>query len=187
MQIQNRGTIAGNLCNASPAADGAPPLLALEASVELVSARGTRIVALDEFLIGNRRTARQADEIMTAILAPRRLEQAQSSFVKLGARKYLVISIVMAAVLVDVGDDRRIRTARIAVGSASETARRLRVLEARLVGMRADAELRHVVEEDDLAGLSPIDDVRASAAYRLIAARHLVGQALVEATRRADG
>src|SRR5262249_61061674 len=74
VQIQNRGTVAGNLCNASPAADGVPPLLALDAQVELVSPAGKRQIPLGEFLTGNRKTLRVANEILTGILVPRRME-----------------------------------------------------------------------------------------------------------------
>ena len=181
VQIQNRATIGGNLCNASPAADGAPPLLALEAQIELASPRGLRRLPLDQFLVGNRKTLRAPDEIMTAILIPRALDHARSAFVKLGARRYLVISIVMAAVLLDIDSDRRIRAARIAVGAASETARRLVPLEQRLVGGNADSSLAQFIANEDIALLSPIDDVRATAAYRLGAARELIARALAEA------
>lgn len=177
-QIQNRATIAGNLCNASPAADGAPPLLALDAQVELVSPRGLRALPLDQFLVGNRRTARSADEIMTAILVPRAHENARSAFLKLGARRYLVISIVMVAALLDMDAGRRIRAARIAVGAASPVARRLRRLEQRLVGREADRTLADDLSPDDFEDLSPIDDLRATAEYRRDAAAELVARAL---------
>src|SRR5580693_3702672 len=102
VQIQNRGTIAGNLCNASPAADGVPPLLILDAEVEIASRRGVRRLPLAEFIAGNRRTALARDEIVTAIIAPAPTETMRSAFLKLGARRYLVISIVMVAALLDV-------------------------------------------------------------------------------------
>ena len=90
LQIQNRGTIAGNLCNASPAADGVPPLLILEAEVEIASMRGLRRLPLSQFILGNRRTALASDEILTAIVAPAPSETMRSAFLKLGARRYLV-------------------------------------------------------------------------------------------------
>ena len=180
IQIQNRATIGGNLCNASPAADGAPPLLALDASVELASHRGRRIIPLGEFLTGNRKTARENDELLVAIHIPRDLDDASSSFLKLGARKYLVISIVMVAAIVRVVD-AHIRQARVAVGAASVAARRLRALETRLVGCEAHVDFAEIVTADDLSALSPIDDVRASAAYRIDAAREVVARALREA------
>jgi CO/xanthine dehydrogenase FAD-binding subunit len=177
VQIQNRGTVGGNLCNASPAADGVPPLLALDAQVELVSRHGSRRMALADFIVGNRKTQRRTDELLTAILVPRGIEDAASTFVKLGARRYLVISISMVAAVLQVRDGL-ISSLRIAVGSCSEVARRLPELEARLVGVAAHADLRGFVTPDHLSRLSPIDDVRATAHYRLDAALHLVRRAL---------
>src|ERR1700736_6919211 len=116
VQIQNRGTVAGNLCNASPAADGVPPLLALDAEVELTSRSHVRKMPLAEFIVGNRKTLRQPEELLTAVLIPRALENAASMFVKLGARRYLVLSISMVAVVVKLSD-RRILEGRVAVGS----------------------------------------------------------------------
>lgn len=181
IQIQNRGTIGGNLCNASPAADGAPPLMALDAEVELVSPGGLRRMRVEDFLIGNRRTQLRPDEIMRNVIVPRASARARSAFVKLGARKYLVISIVMVAALIEVDPDRRIRAARIAVGSASEKARRLRDFEGRLVGRAVDDPAALCMSADDMATLSPIDDMRATAAYRRAAAATLVARAIAEA------
>ncbi len=87
IQIQNRGTVAGNLCNASPAADGVPPLLALDAEVELASAAGKRRLPLAKFIVGNRKTLRHPEEILTQVIVPRRLDDASSAFLKLGARR----------------------------------------------------------------------------------------------------
>ncbi len=180
VQIQNRATIGGNLCNASPAADGAPPLLALDAEVELASPRGSRRMPLEQFTLGNRRTARAVDEIMTAVIMPQQPATARSTFLKLGARDYLVISIVMVAALLDIDRNNTIRAARIAIGAASPTAQRLRDLEARLIGRPADARIADDLSPADFAALNPIDDVRATAAYRLEAAHELVRRALLE-------
>jgi CO/xanthine dehydrogenase FAD-binding subunit len=177
VQIQNAGTIAGNLCNASPAADGVPPLLTLDAAVELASRRGKRVVPLGDFITGNRRTARRADELMTAVLVPRPHHAARAGFAKLGARKYLVISIVMAAAVLEV-DAHRVAAARVAVGACSAVARRLPALEAALFGRPCAAGLGALVSEAHLAPLSPIDDVRGTAAYRRDAARTVVARLL---------
>jgi CO/xanthine dehydrogenase FAD-binding subunit len=177
VQIQNRGTVAGNLCNASPAADGVPPLLALDAEVELVSNVGVRRLPLADFIVGNRKTQRKADELLAAVLVPRALANAASTFVKLGARRYLVISISMVAVVVLVSD-RRILEARVAVGSCSAMARRLRALESDLVGASVRDGLGEVVGPEHLAPLSPIDDVRATSEYRMDASLRLVQRAL---------
>jgi CO/xanthine dehydrogenase FAD-binding subunit len=179
VQIQNAGTIAGNLCNASPAADGVPPLLALDATVELASRAGRRVVPLGDFITGNRRTARRADELMTAVRVPRPRHAARAGFAKLGARKYLVISIVMAAAVLEVDADR-IAVARVAVGACSAVARRLPALEAALCGQPCAPGLGAVVSKAHLAPLSPIDDVRGSAAYRRDAARTVLARLLDE-------
>lgn len=179
VQIQNAGTLCGNLCNASPAADGVPPLLALEAQVELASHAGRRVLPLGEFVLGNRRTALAADELMTAILVPRPAGPTRSTFLKLGARKYLVISIVMVAVAITETPNHAIAAARVAVGACSAAARRLPELEAALAGRPIDARLGDLVDPAHLAPLSPIDDIRATAAYRRDAALTLVRRALV--------
>jgi CO/xanthine dehydrogenase FAD-binding subunit len=181
VQIQNRGTIAGNLCNASPAADGVPPLLALDAEVELVSSCGTRRLALSDFILGNRHTARAPDEILSAVIVPEARPCARSAFVKLGARRYLVISIVMAAVVVECASDRTICDARIAIGSASVVATRLPALEARLRGHAIEADVSATITAEELAPLAPIDDIRAKASYRMGAARELIARALMQA------
>jgi CO/xanthine dehydrogenase FAD-binding subunit len=164
-QIQNAGTIAGNLCNASPAADGVPPLLALGAEVELASRAGSRRVKLGAFITGNRRTLLQPGELVVAIHVPRPAHAARSAFLKLGARRYLVISIVMAAAMLEI-ENGRIAAAHIAVGACSAVAQRLPALEASLKGATIDAALAGRVAPAHLAPLAPIDDVRGSAAYR---------------------
>ena len=175
-QIQNRATVAGNLCNASPAADGVPPLLALDAEIDLLSARGERRVPLASFITGNRKTVREAGEIVTAILVPRTIE-GPSAFLKLGARRYLVISIAMVAAILETDSTGRVAQARVAVGSCSPVARRLTQLEQELVGASLGA-LGTRVEPRHLDVLSPIDDLRGTAEYRRDAARTLVARAL---------
>lgn len=178
IQIQNRGTIAGNLCNASPAADGVPPLLALDAEVELASSSGLRRIPLAEFIVGNRKTLRRANELLTAVMVPRTLDDAFSSFVKLGARRYLVISISMVAAVVLADGEGPVGAARVAVGSCSAVARRLPQLERDLIGAPIDAALGARVRPEHLSPLSPIDDVRATAVYRHDASLTLVRRAL---------
>jgi CO/xanthine dehydrogenase FAD-binding subunit len=174
-QIQNAGTLAGNLCNASPAADGVPNLLALDASVALASIAGERTMTVADFVLGNRRTARRPDEMVTAITVPRPALPARSAFLKLGARRYLVISIVMVAAVAELAGDGTVACARVAVGACSAAAVRLPALEAALLGRRPDAAL---VRPEHLAPLKPIDDVRATASYRRDAALTLVRRAV---------
>ncbi|MFI0844177.1 FAD binding domain-containing protein [Mesorhizobium sp. IMUNJ 23232] len=181
VQIQNVGTVAGNLCNASPAADGVPPLLTLDAEVELRSLGDVRQLPLPDFILGNRKTARRDDELLTAIRVPKQSASGRSAFLKLGARRYLVISIAMAAARIELGADGTVARAAIAVGSCSAVARRLAGLEAALAGRRPGAEFSEAVRVAPLPELSPIDDVRGTAEYRLEAAREIISRALMEA------
>ncbi|CAN5682612.1 xanthine dehydrogenase family protein subunit M [soil metagenome] len=162
-QIQNAGTLAGNLCNASPAADGVPGLLALDAEIEIAGPVHRRL-PLRSFITGVRRTALMPGELVAAIHIPRPRHAAESAFLKLGARRYLVISIAMAAATLEIVDGR-VAAARIAVGACSPVAERLPALEAALLGVPR-GELAGRVEAAQLAPLSPIDDVRGSASYR---------------------
>jgi CO/xanthine dehydrogenase FAD-binding subunit len=186
-QTQNRGTLGGNLCNASPAADGVPVLLALDAQVELAASASRRTLRLADFVLGPRCTARAADELLVAVHLPDRPAGARSAFVKLGHRRYLVISVAMVAAVLDLDGSGRVASAAVAVGACSPVARRLHALEELLAGaprtevaaLAGDA----LSNEADrlLSPLSPIDDVRGTAAYRRDAVATLVVRALREA------
>jgi CO/xanthine dehydrogenase FAD-binding subunit len=176
-QIQGRCSLAGNLCNASPAADGVPPLLALDANVELASRRGRRQLPLARFIAGPRRTELAADEILTAVICPAPPAARRSTFLKLGARRYLVISIAMVAVGLDIEDDV-VRAAQLAVGACSAVAMRLPAAERRLAGAPARVGLGDRLQPEDFVDLAPIDDVRADVGYRRAAALTLTQRAV---------
>ncbi len=177
-QIQNRGTIAGNICNASPAADGVPCLAVMDASVELHGSHGTRTVPVFEFIDGYRSTILAGDELVTAILIPEKPDATRAHFLKLGARRYLVISITMAACVIVPDRDGNIASAAISVGACSEKAVRLDALEAVLLGAPLDSDLSGHVAPSQFNGLSPIDDVRASGEYRRASAIQAVNELL---------
>jgi CO/xanthine dehydrogenase FAD-binding subunit len=179
-QIQNVASVAGNLCNASPAADGVPGLLVLDAEVELRSATTTRHLPLPDFILGNRRTAMQAGEMVTAIRVPKPAAAGTSAFVKLGARRYLVISIAMVAAHLAV-ENGIVADAAVAVGSCSAVAKRLVAVETALRGLPANHGLAAAVRSAPMIELSPIADVRGSAEYRLDAVREIVGRAVLQA------
>jgi len=179
IQVQNTGTLAGNLCNASPAADGIPVLMALDAQVELASVDGTRRLTVQDFLLGSRKTARADNELVTAVLIPQR-PAARSSFLKLGHRRYLVISIVMVSVVLEI-EHGAIAHVAIAVGSCSAVARRLHALEKKLTGKPASLAVIDEINESDFTVLSPIHDVRGTAEYRMDTAMTLVRRAVTEA------
>ena len=161
-QIQNRGTVVGNLCNASPAADGVPCLMALGAHLELSHAKGARLVTLNEFLLGPRRTALEPGEMVTAVLLPRPAASMRSVFLKMGSRRYLVISIAMLAAQWNL----KAKHCVIAVGACSAVAQRLAPLEQWFLNGAKGAS-RDVAVQESLKCLTPIDDVRADRAYRL--------------------
>ena len=153
----------------------------MNAELALASARGERRVPLGQFITGNRETARRADELVTAIRVPKPAVGTQSTFLKLGARRYLVISIVMVAATIEPDERNHVARARIAVGACAPVAQRLSALESTLNGHAIDAGLATLVCEEHLAqALAPIDDVRGSAPYRNDAALTLVRRALAE-------
>jgi CO/xanthine dehydrogenase FAD-binding subunit len=181
VQIQIRGTIAGNICNASPAADGVPPLLALNAQVEIASTTRTYQVPLSEFITGVRQTRLGSGELVSAILVPEVPDAMTSGFLKLGSRTHLVISIVMAAACLDVVEGQ-IKEARVAVGSCSPVAKRLPALERGLVGLTAaDVQTLDMQGLGALAVLTPISDVRGSDTYRLDVAEELCRRVILQA------
>ena len=177
VQIQNAGTLGGNLCNASPAADGVPPLLALDARVEIADAAGSTSTALADSILRNRKTALRPGKPLAAIPVPKPAHAARSHFPKLRTREYLVVSIAMAAATLEI-EAGRVRAARIAVGACSPVARRLPLAEAALAGKPCDATLGELLCAEHLAALAPIDDVRASGEYRRDAALTLARRVL---------
>lgn len=177
-QIQNRATVVGNVCNASPAADGIPGLLCLDAQVELCSRSAKRKLPLDEFVLGNRKTVIQADELVTALLIPKLPEETLGGFEKLGTRRYLVISIVMVAALLKQDESGRIDDIRIAIGACSEVAQRLTRLEDALLGQIGEPGLADLVTMEYFDTLTPIDDIRSDANYRRQSALQLTRRLL---------
>ena len=164
--VRNRATVAGNLADASPAADMAPPLLALDAEVELASRGGTRRVSLKDFFLGVRRTARQPHELVTSVRVPLPPPGSASAFYKIGLREADAIAVASGAVRVDRDGDDRCRLARIALGSVAPTPIRAyeaeRALEGRPLEPESIAEAARLAAE----ATRPIDDIRGSAAYR---------------------
>ena len=179
-QIQNLGTIGGNLCNASPAADGVPCLLSLDASIELLSVNGKRVLKLEDFIKGSRKTELQNNEILSAILIPKEAEIGRSSFLKLGARKYLVISIAMIACKLNLKKDV-ISEITISVGSCSAVAKRIKSLENLLIGKSIKDELTKIILNYNYENyLSPINDIRGTNTYRFKASKVLVKDTIIK-------
>jgi CO/xanthine dehydrogenase FAD-binding subunit len=183
-QIQNTATVGGNLCNASPAADGIAALLTLDARVLLVGSEGQRELPLERFVLGNRRTALGPDEILYAIRVPDRTARHATAFRKHGARRYLVISIAMVGTLLEVDAEGTVQHAAISVGACAARAVRLPLWERALVGRKLAEVHQATIPPSALAPLQPIDDIRGTAQYRLHAAEMLVREALKEVTTR---
>lgn len=179
--IQNRGTIGGNVINASPAADSPPALLAYDAQIELVNSRGSRWVPYDGFHSGYKQMDRKPDELLRAIRIPRQPGGGASAlhyYRKVGTRAAQAISkVVMAALMRNDGDN--VVHARIALGSVAPTVIRCHETEDYLVGSPLTAE--RVVEAREILTreITPIDDVRSTARYRLKVAGNLLEDCLI--------
>ncbi len=184
VQIRNRATLMGNVCNAAPGADGVPILLGLNAAVELAARDSKRVLRLADFVIGPRRTAIRPGEIATALLVPAPTDSTCSVFQKLGIRRRLAVAVVTVAIVVDFDKAGVISDARIAVGSCSTVAQRLIALERLLKGKRLTAEIESYVYEAQLSELAPGDDVRADAGYRRHAALELIRRLLRQIAAR---
>ena len=179
-QIRNRGTIAGNLITASPANDTISPLMALDAELVLLSTRGRRTVRIAEFYTGVRKTVMAPDEVLEEIIIPVMKETQTGAFYKLGLRRAQAISVVNAAVWLEM-DGETIKEARITLGSVAPTIIHAEEAEKFLAGKKLTDE--HVLEAAQLAeeAAAPIDDLRGSAAYRNHAVQICVQRALLAA------
>jgi CO/xanthine dehydrogenase FAD-binding subunit len=188
---RNRATLGGNIADASPAADTAVPLLALDASVELHSAqRGPRTLPLAEFFLAPRRTRCAPDELLTALTFPIPPATATGGFVKLALRDAMAVALVSVGVVLEWQGDVCAR-GRIALGAVAPTPIRASRGEALLAGQRLDADLIAACANACATDASPIDDVRGSARYRRqmisVLVRRLLTQAVADATAQTQG
>jgi carbon-monoxide dehydrogenase medium subunit len=170
-QIRNAATLGGNVCNASPAADGALPLLVLDARLRLLGEDGYREVPVADYFVGPGETTRGRDEILTAILLEPPEPGARAVFLR-KERVHMDLAMVNVAVLLATETDgRTCRTARVAAGAVASTPLRLGEVESLLEGQALTPELLVRAQEAARAGVAPITDLRASADYR----RHITG------------
>ncbi|MFK7752713.1 MAG: xanthine dehydrogenase family protein subunit M [Sedimentitalea sp.] len=179
-QIQAAGTLAGNLCNASPAADGVPPLLALDAQIEIAGQTGNRQLGLAQFLTGARTTVLAPGELVSAVIIPRSAGLGRSRFLKLGARRYMVISIAMVAVRLTI-EQGIITRAALAIGACNAVAIRLSALEQAVAGGSVQAAIDAITPGTLAQVLAPLSDIRGDAAYRVEAATELLRRAVRQA------
>lgn len=180
---RNRATIGGNLADASPAADMAPPLLALEASIHTKRGDGGgREIPLDQFFVGPNKTVLAEDELITQITFSKPKDSAKGSYIKLGLRNSLAISVVSIAVMLDM-KGKACQKARVALGAVAPTIIRARQVESKLEGGEIDEkviqECADIVKEE----ISPISDIRASAEYRRLATSAILKRAIQQALK----
>jgi len=181
-QVRSRGTIGGNLCNASPAADAAPPLLVLNACLEILSLRGSRTVLLEEFFVGPQRTVLREDEVLASIRLPRACAKSGGAFLRLGRRKAMDISIVSAAAYVVLGGcSAVVLGGRVALGSVAPVPISVREVEEIVRGQVLDHQVLEKAARAAAVQARPISDIRASAEYRREMAYVLVKRVLSQA------
>ena len=173
LAIQNRGTLGGNIVNASPAADSPPALLAYDAEIELVSTRGSRWLPYQGFHTGYKQMHIDPDELLARIRMPRNISQMTHYYRKVGTRKAQAISKVCFAA-VGKTDDGQIGDTRIAVGSVAPIVVRCLQTENLLRGRKLDDETLSTACESLVREISPIDDIRSTAQYRLQVAKNLL-------------
>jgi len=179
-QVRNRGTIAGNICNAVPSADSAPPLLTLGAKLKLISLKGERIVGIEDFFTGPNQTAIANDEILEEIHIPHPPPNSQGIYLKLTPRRAMDLAIVGVAVVVT-AQDGVCKDIRIALGAVAPTPIRARKAEAVLKGKKFDEEIIEKAAQTAAGQSKPIDDHRASAEYRRDMVEVLVKRAIKQA------
>ncbi len=188
VQVRNVGTVAGNLCNASPAADAVPALCVLDAMLTLNGPVGTRVVPVDEFIVGPRLTCLGEGELLRQITIPALPERTATVFLKAGRRRAMEISIVCVAVRLTLSASSKVcETVRIALGAVAPTPIRVRQAEALLVGQPITPD--SVAEAAHLAmqATTPISDVRASAEYRKYLSGLMVRRALERCYQQITG
>ncbi|HEX6717549.1 MAG TPA: xanthine dehydrogenase family protein subunit M [Pyrinomonadaceae bacterium] len=173
LAIQNRGTLGGNIVNASPAADSPPALLAYDAEIEVVSSRDSRWLPYHGFHTGYKQFLLGADELLTRIRLPRNTRDATHYYRKVGTRKAQAISKVCLAALAR-GEQGYISNVRIAVGSVAPIVVRCVQTENMLRGQKLDAEIIQSARESLSREISPIDDIRSTANYRLQVTKNLL-------------
>ncbi|WP_263415395.1 FAD binding domain-containing protein [Terriglobus albidus] len=175
---QNRGTLGGNIANASPAADNPPALLAYDASIELVSATGRRTLPYDEFHLGYKKTVLQPGELIYAIHLPRRFAQHRQYVRKVGTRNAQAIAKIALAATALI-DEAMVREIRLAGASLIDRPVRLHATEALLLGKAITPELRTQAAAVLASEIKPIDDIRSTAKYRIAVACNLLDEFLL--------
>lgn len=184
-QTRSVGTIGGNICNASPAADTLPALLAHDAQVGLASTTGNRTMPLSEFLLGRRQTACKPDELLTHIELDPPPPMSGDVYLKVGRRSAMEVAIVGLAMCLTFDGEGLIARARVAVASVAAVPFRSSAAESNLIGSRPDSSSITMAATALLEEMTPIDDLRSSSRYRQLLIPGLVGRAAALCAQRA--
>jgi len=180
-QIRNRGTVGGNIVNASPAGDLLAPLMAYDAQFRLCSAQGEAIVPAEEFFIGPKKTILQPNQLLTRIILPLPEEKTYGCWIKIGKRKALAIATIILALVVKMAEDNKtVKDVRTCLGSVAPTPIEIKEVRKRMAGKNFNqldfSELGQIVEDK----ISPIDDIRGTREYRKDVAKEIMINALEE-------
>ncbi len=186
-QTRCRGTLGGNIANASPAADSLPPLLIFDATLFLQSLEGERRIPLEEFLFGPGKTDLREGEFIHSISFKPMIGSWGAAFIKVGKRSGMAISVANTAVAVELNDKGKISDIRLALGSVAPTVIRCRKIEQALLGKEPEPALMKEIHKACQEEISPITDIRSSAEYRDHAAEVIIHRALESAVEQAQG
>jgi CO/xanthine dehydrogenase FAD-binding subunit len=181
IQIQNRGTLGGNIVNGSPAGDSLPVLAAFDAELELGSTRGVRRVPFNEFYTGYRQTVLAPDELVLSILLPKQQDGERARFYKVGTRAAQAISKVVMSVRAGIDAEKKINSIAIGLGSVAPTIIRARETESAITGRVIDEELIGRARRSLMAEVKPISDIRSTERYRRTICGNLIAKFLREA------
>lgn len=180
-QIRNRGTVGGNIVNASPAGDLLAPLMAYDAQFRLLSIQGEKIVPAEEFFIGPKKTILEPTQLLTQIILPLPSERTYGCWIKIGKRKALIIATITLALVVEMAEDNKtIKDVRTCLGSVAPTPIEIEEIREKMIGKKFSEldfnQLGQIVEDK----ISPIDDIRGTREYRKDVAKNIMINALKE-------
>ena len=180
-QIRNRGTIGGNIVNASPAGDLLAPLMAYKAKFKLLSTQGEKIIPAEEFFVGPKKTILEPTQLLTRIILPLPSEKTYGCWIKIGKRKALIIATITLALVVEMAEDNKtVKDARTCLGSVAPTPIEIKEIRKKMVGKNFNQldfnQLGQIVEDK----ISPIDDIRGTREYRKNVAKNIMINALEE-------
>ena len=180
-QIRNRGTIGGNIVNASPAGDLLSPLMAYDAQFKLLSLQKEALISAEEFFIGPKKTLLEPAQLLIQIILPLPSERTYGSWIKIGKRKALIIATITLALVVEMAEDNKtVKDVRTCLGSVAPTPIEIKEIREKMIGKKFNQldfnQLGQIVEDK----ISPIDDIRGTREYRKDVAKNIMISALEE-------